>query len=288
MIPADFAVSPVRLGQLVEEMGFESIWLGEHSHIPVSRRTPFPSSSTWVDRPGTQRPAGDVPEEFLHFHDCIVSLACIATATRTLKLGMGTLVLPDHDPIVMAKQISTLDQLSGGRAVVGVGAGWNLEEIANHGADPRYRVSIMCERIDAMKRIWTEDEASYHGRFVDFDPIWQWPKPLQRPHPPVLIGGQGTRALERVVAHADGWLASGRHFDPPRLAEWTARLQDLAAASGRPSPTVSYQDGPATAAAIEAGLEMGLERLIFRVPAADEGAVAARLQELVDLVGPYR
>src|ERR1700686_5258338 len=105
MIPAAFAVSPVRLGQLVEEMDFESIWLGEHSHIPVSRRTPFPSSSTWVDRPGSERPAGDVPVEFLHFHDLVVSLACIASATGRVRLGMGTLVLPDHDPIVLAKQI---------------------------------------------------------------------------------------------------------------------------------------------------------------------------------------
>jgi probable F420-dependent oxidoreductase len=287
MVPADFAVSPVRLGLLVEELGFESIWFGEHSHIPVRRATPFPSG-TWVDRPGSSRGAGEVPDEFRHFHDCVVSLACIGAATQRLTLGMGTLVLPDHDPIALAKQISTLDQLCGGRVLVGVGAGWNLEEIANHGTDPRYRVSVMCERLEAMKAIWTHDEASYHGRFVNFDPIWQWPKPSQRPYPPVLLGGQGPTALERVVAHADGWLASGRHFDPVRLAEWAARLRELADRAGRAPVPVSYQDGPRTVSCIESCLGMGLERLIFRVPAAGEAEVRDSLEELVALVAPYR
>ncbi len=275
MIPADYAVSPVRLAVLVEEHGFESLWLGEHSHIPVSRQSAYPSG-------------GELPEEFWHFHDTVVSLAAAASVTRSLKLGMSTLVIPDHDPIVLAKQISSLDHFSAGRLLVGVGAGWNLEEIANHRVDPRYRVSIMCERVEAMKAIWTHDEAEYHGRFVDFDPIWQWPKPVQKPHPPILFGGQGPRVLERVLDLGDGWLVSGRHFDPDRVVEWSDRLQALAADRGRGPVPVSYQDGPADRAGIETCAAAGVERYNLRVPAADEATVTEALGRLADLVAPYR
>ena len=275
MIPADHAVSPVRLGTLVEEYGFESVWLGEHSHIPVSRQSAYPSG-------------GELPDEFSRFHDPLISLAAMASVTTRIRLGMSTLVVPDHDPIVLAKQISSLDHFSAGRVMVGVGAGWNLEEIANHRVDPRYRVSIMVERVEAMKAIWTRDQAEYHGRFVDFDPIWQWPKPVQRPHPPILFGGQGPGVLERVLDHGTGWLVSGRHFDEHRVAEWFERLQDLAAERGRPPVPVSFQDGPANRSAIETGLATGLERYILRVPAADEATVAAALAAHRELVAPYQ
>ena len=275
MIPADYAVSPVRLGVLVETYGFDSIWLGEHSHIPVSRESAYPSG-------------GELPEEFSHFHDTMISLAAIASVTTRISLGMSTLVVPDHDPIVLAKQISSLDHLSAGRVIVGVGAGWNLEEIANHGVDPRFRVGIMCERVLAMKAIWANDEASFHGRFVDFDPIWQWPKPLQRPHPPILFGGQGPGVLQRVLDYGSGWLASGRHFDEERLGVWVSKLQDLAGERGQAPVPVSFQDAPATPQTIERCLDMGLERCNFRVPAADEGTVTAKLEEYVKLVEPYR
>jgi probable F420-dependent oxidoreductase len=275
MIPSDLAVSPVRLGMLVEEFGFESIWLGEHSHIPVSRDSAYPSG-------------GALPDDFLRFHDTMISLAAIASVTSHIRLGMSTLVVPDHDPIVLAKQISSLDHFSHGRVIVGVGAGWNLEEIANHGVDPKYRVSIMCERVEAMKAIWTNEEASYHGRFVDFDPIWQWPKPVQRPYPPILFGGQGERVLERVLDHGTGWLVSGRHFDEHRVVEWDAKLQAMAADRGRGHVPVSFQDGPARADAIETCIATGLERYVLRVPAADEATVVAALEEHARLVAPYR
>ena len=211
----------------------------------------------------------------------------MAAVTRVIRLGMSTLVVPDHDPIVLAKQISSLDHFSSGRVMVGVGAGWNLEEIANHRVDPRFRVSIMCERVEAMKAIWTHDEAEYHGRFVDFDPIWQWPKPVQRPHPPILFGGQGPGVLDRVLDYGTGWLVSGRHFDEHRVAEWFGRLQDMAAARGRGPVPVSFQDGPADRSAIETCLATGLERYILRVPVGDEGTVEAALVAHRALVEPY-
>jgi probable F420-dependent oxidoreductase len=200
---------------------------------------------------------------------------------------MSTLVIPDHDPIILAKQISSLDHVSSGRVIVGVGAGWNLEEIANHGVDPRYRVSIMCERVAAMKAIWTNNEAEYHSRFVDFDPIWQWPKPIQKPHPPILFGGQGERVLQRVLDYGTGWLVSGRHFDEHGVAEWFDRLQRLAADQGHEPVPVSYQDGPASRDAIEKCLATGVERYILRVPAKDEATVAAALASHRALIDPF-
>jgi len=274
MIPADYAVSPVRLGVLTEEYGFESLWLGEHSHIPTSRKSAYPSGR-------------ELPREFFHFHDPLVSLAAVASVTTTLRLGTSTLVVPDHDPIVLAKQISSLDHLSSGRVMVGVGAGWNLEEIANHRVDPRFRVGILCERVEAMKSIWTNDEAEFHGMFVDFDPIWQWPKPVQRPHPPVLFGGQGPKVLQRVLDHGTGWLVSGRHFDAAGVVEWSGRLQALATERGQGAVPVSYQDGPAERSSIEACLAAGVERYILRVPAADESVVTETLAAHRALVEPY-
>ena len=274
MIPADFAISPVRLAHLVENYGFESIWLGEHSHVPTSRQSLYPSG-------------GELPEEFLHFHDPLISLAAIASVTTSLHLGTSTLVVPDHDPIMLAKQISSLDHLSSGRVMVGVGAGWNLEEIANHRVDPRYRVSIMCERVAAMKAIWTHDEAEYHGQFVDFDPIWQWPKPIQKPFPPIYFGGQGKGVLQRVVDNAAGWLVSGRHFDEHRVVQWFNRLQQIASDQGHDPVPVSYQDGPANRGAIETCLIAGVERYILRVPAADEATVAAALASHRALIEPF-
>jgi len=275
MIPTDYAVDPVRLGVLAEEHGFESLWLGEHSHIPVTRKSAYPSGG------------GELPREFMHFHDPLISLAGVASATTTLRLGTSTLVVPDHDPIVLAKQISSLDHVSSGRVMVGVGAGWNLEEIANHRVDPRYRVSILCERVEAMKRIWSDDEAEYHGRFVDFDPIWQWPKPVQRPYPPIYFGGQGLRVLERVLDHRTAWLVSGRHFDAAGVVEWSARLQEMAAERGRGPVPVSYQDGPADRASIEACEAAGLERYILRVPVADESTVTEAMVAHRALIEPF-
>ena len=255
MIPTDLAVSPVRLGVLVEEFGFESIWLGEHSHIPVSRDSAYPSG-------------GALPDDFLRFHDTMISLAAIASVTSHIRLGMSTLVVPDHDPIVLAKQISSLDHFSHGRVIVGVGAGWNLEEIANHGVDPKYRVSIMCERVEAMKAIWTNEEASYHGRFVDFDRIWSWPKPAQAPHPPVLVGGNGPTVLDRAEAFGDAWF--------PNFARGNV-LERIPEARERGIP-VLVMSVPADAKALEQLREAGVRRAVRWLPSAGLSRVEAELE----------
>ena len=203
----EYAIRIDELARETEQRGFESLWVPEHTHIPTSRRSPFAGGQP-------------LPEEYKHTLDPFVALMAAAAATNELKLGTGICLVIERDPITTAKEVASLDQLSGGRFLFGVGAGWNREEMENHGTDPRRRFSLMRERIEAMKAIWTEDEAEYHGEHVDFDPIWSWPKPHQRPHPPVLVGGNGPKVLDRVLAFGDEWM-------PNRLDGFANRVQEL-------------------------------------------------------------
>src|SRR5215208_5148027 len=172
---------------MAEERGFESVFVTEHTHIPASRDTAYPAG-------------GDLPREYWRIPDPFVALTTMAAATERTRVGTAICLVIERDPIVTAKEVASLDRLSGGRFLFGVGAGWNAEEMANHGTDPARRFGVMRERIEAMKAIWTEDEASYHGRYVDFDRVWSWPKPVQEPHPPIIVGGNGERVLDRVIA----------------------------------------------------------------------------------------
>ena len=212
VFPADFAADPATIGRLVEERRFESLFFPEHTHIPASRRTPYP-------------PGGELPREYSRTYDPFVALAAAAASTEKLLIATGICLVIERDAIITAKEVASVDRLSGGRLLFGVGAGWNIEEMENHGTDPSRRFSLMRERIEAMKAIWTEDEASYHGEHVDFDSIWCWPKPIQKPHPPVLVGGNGERVLDRVVAFGDEWMpnrASGlRERIEAMKAIWT-------------------------------------------------------------------
>ncbi len=189
----DYTIHPARLATLAEQHGFESLLFTEHTHIPVRRETPYPGG-------------GELPEMYSHSRDLFVVLAMAAAVTERIKLGSGVCLVIQRDPIITAKEVASLDTLSGGRVLFGVGAGWNREEMLNHGTDPRRRFSVMRERIEAMKAIWTQDEAEYHGEHVDFDPIWCWPKPAQKPHPPVVVGGRGEKVLDRVIALGDEWM----------------------------------------------------------------------------------
>src|SRR3954471_13443147 len=179
---------PVDLGRAAEERGFESVFFPEHSHIPVSRDTPWPTG-------------GDLPLEYSHALDPFVAMTAVAATTANLRIGTAICLVAQRDPIILAKQIASLDHLSGGRFLFGVGAGWNVEEMRNHGTDPATRWKLVRERVEAMTAIWTRDQASYHGDLVDFDPIWSWPKPAQRPRPPVLVGGGGPTVLKRVLSY---------------------------------------------------------------------------------------
>ncbi len=275
MFPTDRSVMATTLGQLVEHMGFESLFLPEHSHVPVDRSSPYPTG-------------GELPDDFYRFHDPLESLAAVAAVTTTIRLGTSTLVLPNHDPIMLAKRVSTIDHLSNGRLILGVGAGWNLQEIANHGVDPGLRFTAMRERVEAMKRIWTQDEAAYDGQTVNFQLMKQWPKPVQKPHPPVFVGGSGDGTAKRVVRYGDGWLPSGRHLDGDELGRRVMELQRLASEGNRGPIPVSFHQGTATPAAIEQYLTMGLVRVTFRVEPGDESVVSRQLESLATLVAPYQ
>src|SRR6478609_7456818 len=176
---------PQDIARLAEERGFESLWFPEHTHIPASRETPYPAG-------------GDLPPEYSRLFDPLIALTAAAMATTKLRLGTGIVLITERDPIVTAKEVATLDHVSNGRLDFGVGAGWNREELRNHGTNPKTRMRLLVERVDAMKAIWTQEEASYSGEFVNFERIWSWPKPLQQPHPPVVVGGHGPTVLDRV------------------------------------------------------------------------------------------
>ncbi len=192
IFPTDYSVSPTDLAVAAEERGFDSLWFPEHSHIPVSRLTPWPGG-------------GDLPQQYYDCMDPFVALAAAAAVTKTIKLGTGICLVIQRDPIQTAKEVATLDKISGGRVQFGVGGGWNLDEISNHGTEFKTRFRLMGERIAAMKEIWTQEQAEYHGEFVDFDPIFAAPKPVQKPYPPIIVGGGFPHSAKRVIEYGDGW-----------------------------------------------------------------------------------
>src|ERR1700733_12857336 len=207
IFPTDYSVDPPALARLAEERGHESLFFPEHTHIPASRESRYPGG-------------GELPVKYARTYDLFVALTAAAVSTTRLRIGSGICLVIERDPITTAKEVASVDYLSGGRLEFGVGAGWNREEMANHGTDPRQRMAVLHERVDAMKAIWTQDEASYHGTHVNFDRIWSWPKPAQRPHPPVLVGGNGPTVLDRVLRFGDAWMPNyGRSADLVKNAE---------------------------------------------------------------------
>jgi probable F420-dependent oxidoreductase len=265
---ADYAADPVTIARLVEERGFESLFFPEHTHIPTSRRTPYPAG-------------GELPPEYSHTYDPFVALAAAAGATEKLMLATGICLVIERDPIITAKEVASLDRLSGGRFLFGVGAGWNIEEMENHGTDPRRRFSLMRERIEAMKAIWGDDEAAYHGEHVDFDPIWSWPKPEQKPHPPILVGGNGEKVLERVVSFGDEWMPNR----VPGLRDRIGELQRLAEQAGRGRIPVTLNAARPSPETIERGEQGGVHRCVFYIQPADAGEIERQLDELASKLG---
>src|SRR6266403_4355523 len=212
MFPTDYAMRVDDLARAVEARGFESLWFPEHTHIPVSRRSPWPGGPT-------------LPKEYWHTHDLFVALATAAAVTTTLKVGSGICLLVERDPITTAKEVASLDYLSRGRVLFGIGGGWNAEEMAHHGTDFDARWKVLRERVAAMQEIWTKDEAEYHGKFVNFDKLWSYPKPVQKPHPPILMGGAGPHARQRAADFGGHWLPiGGRSYSEP-IAETIADLR---------------------------------------------------------------
>ncbi len=271
IFPTDYSIRIDEVARAAEERGFESLFVTEHTHIPVSRRTPFPSG-------------GELPREYSHTLDPFVALTAAAAATRTLKLGTGICLIIEHDPIMTAKQVASLDLLSGGRFLFGIGGGWNAEEMENHGTAFKTRFRLLRERVLAMKAIWTKDAAEFHGEFVNFDPIWSWPKPAQKPHPPVLLGGESGHTLQRVVDFCEGWFPRGRAAAAilPGLAD----LRTRAARAGRDMETISVSVFGAAAddATLASWADAGITRAILRLPSEARDAVLPLLDRYAKLI----
>lgn len=249
----DYTIRIDELAREAEQRGFESLFVPEHTHIPASRRSPWPGGP-------------ELPREYWHTLDPFVALAVAAAATSTIRLGTGICLLTERDPIVNAKEAASLDLLSGGRFELAIGAGWNAEEMENHGTAFGSRFAVMSERARAIKALWQEEEPAFHGRFVHFDKVWSHPKPMQRPHPPILIGGESVHTLRRVVAFGDGWFPRARRgFDAP--AE-VARLRAVADQGERDfgTLTISVFGAPAKAAVLDAYRAAGIHRAVLPLP----------------------
>lgn len=274
MFPTEYAISPVELGRAVEGLGFESLWFTEHTHIPASRLSPWPGGP-------------ELPREYSHLLDPFVSLATVAAATERLRLGFSVCLVVERDPIVTAKQVATLDVLSGGRVEFGVGFGWNREEMENHGTRWQDRFLVARERVEAMKAIWTSEEAGYAGRTVSFERIWSWPKPVQRPHPPVLVAGAGEGTLRRVIAYGDGWMPMAARLGRP-LEEWLGELRRLAGEAGRGEIPVTVYGVKPAAAEVERLARLGVDRALFVLPSVSRAEALPRLEGWAELAGRYR
>jgi probable F420-dependent oxidoreductase len=239
----------------------------------MSRDTPYPGGT-------------ELPREYSHIIDPFVGLAAAATATERLKIGTGVCLVIERDPIVTAKEVATLDHVSAGRFLFGVGAGWNIEEMRNHGTDPRTRFTRMRESVEAMKAIWTQEEAEYHGKLIDFDPIWSWPKPVQKPHPPVLVGGRGEKVLDRVVAYGDEWIPN-RVKSPEELGERIAELQRRAEAAGRGRIPVTVFGAKGELRLLERLRAAGVTRALFYLRPDEPAAMQRQLDELGEVAASW-
>lgn len=259
----DKSIQPTALGRAAEEFGFESLWFPDHSHIPVSRRTPFLGRAD----------ADPLPEQYWRAHDPLIALTAVAAETESLRVCTGVCLVAQRDPLQLAKQVASLDVISSGRVIFGIGYGWNREEMAHHGVQYGDRRDMVREKVLAMKALWAEDEASFDGEHVSFEPSWAWPKPLQDPHPPVVLGGGlGPKNLAHIVEFCDGWLPSYRFNDVvanlPRLREEAERVgRDYA------SIEVSVSAAPDDEQVLSDLEEAGVARVVFPLPSDSESTV---------------
>jgi probable F420-dependent oxidoreductase len=272
IFPTDYAIQPVELAKAVEERGLDSLFFPEHTHIPTSRATPFPGG-------------GDLPKMYWHTHDPFVALGACAAVTERIRLGTGICLVIERDPITLAKEVASLDVISNGRFVLGIGAGWNREEMENHGANYPKRWAVVREKVLAMKAIWAEDEAEFHGEHVDFDPIWSWPKPARAGGPPVWIGANSKWVFDRVAEYADGWMPIGGlgTGNMERMTEALAakgrRIEDL---------EMALFGAPMEIDALKGRIEQGFDELIFTLPDASADRVLPLLDKIAEIATTIR
>ena len=269
----DYSIGPVELARALEARGFESLWAPEHSHIPLSRQSPFPQG-------------GDLPKKYYDLMDPFVTLSAAAAATERLRVATGICLVVQRDPIQTAKEVATLDQVSGGRFLFGIGAGWNAEEMADHGTEFASRFRVMQERVEAMRAIWTKSKPEYSGEFVRFPPMMTWPKPIQKPHPPVIVGGAFPYGARRAIAYGDGWLPHARRPAYGDVLEFLPEFNKMVTEAGRDRTTMSVSVfGVAEDVdLIKRYRDAGADRVIFNLPAAKADEVLPMLDRCAALM----
>jgi probable F420-dependent oxidoreductase len=275
MFATDYAIQPGELARATEERGLDSLFFPEHTHIPTSRRSPWPGG-------------GDLPMEYSHTHDLFVAMTAAAAVTKRIKLGSGICLVIERDPIVLAKEVASLDVLSGGRVILGIGGGWNAEEMENHGTDFKRRWRLLRERVLAMKEIWSKEKAEFHGEFVNFDPIWSWPKPVQPGGPPILLGSEAKKCFERVVDFCDGWIPINRKGD--QLKSGVQQLREEARRAGRRFEDLQLGvfGVPPKADLAKQLIDWGFSHLIFGLPPAKADKVLPMLDGYSEIAAKLR
>ena len=254
MFFTDYSMAPGELGQALETRGFESVWAPEHSHIPLTRKTPFPAG-------------GDLPKKYYDAMDPFVTLTAAAMATKTLKIGTGVCLVAQRDPIQTAKLVASIDQISGGRFLFGIGNGWNQDEMENHGTAFATRHKLAREKVEAMKAIWTQSKAAYHGEMVSFDPMMAWPKPLQKPHPPVIVGGAFPYSARRAIRYGEGWIPQASRGSYTEIADMIPRFRQMASEAGRDpaSIAITVWFPKRDADLMKRYQELGVSRVVFNL-----------------------
>jgi len=267
MFPTDYSIQPVELAKAIEARGLDSLFFPEHTHIPASRATPFPGG-------------GDLPKMYWHTHDPFVALSAAAAVTEHIQIGTGICLVIERDAITLAKECASLDMISNGRFILGIGAGWNREEMENHGADYKNRWAVVREKVLAMQAIWTQEEAEFHGQWVDFDPIWSYPKPVQAGGPPVWIGANSKWVFDRVAEYAQGWMPIGG-LGTGNME----RMEQALAAKGRDIKDLDMAlfGAPTDPSQLSGRLEQGFDHLIFNLPSVERDQALPLLDKYAGL-----
>jgi len=270
IFPTDYSIQPADLAMEAEARGFESLWLPEHTHIPTSRKSPWPGGA-------------ELPKYYYDTYDPFLSLAAAAAVTKQIKLATGICLVVERDPIHTAKEVSTIDRLSGGRFIFGIGGGWNAEEMASHGTAFATRFKLMRERIEAMKTIWSQPKAKFSSEFVNFDEMMQWPKPVQKPHPPIVVGGGFPHAAKRAIAYGDGWIPIGGRSDP---LDVLPQFRQMAKDAGRDPASLSFDvfGAPREPDMLKRYRDSGVDRAIFMLPSKSRDEVLPLLDRSVELM----
>jgi probable F420-dependent oxidoreductase len=271
-LPA-YTVDPAFMAQKAEELGFESLWYAEHPAVPVESNSPFPATG------------GEIPWTYSHFTDPYIALARASGATTTIRLGTGITLVPERNPLLLAKEIASLDRFSGGRFLFGIGTGWLREETEMFGGDFEHRWTQTREALEVMKELWTKDEAEYHGKYYNFPPVKSYPKPAQQPHPPIIIGGHARNVLRRIMTHGDGWLPN--RITPAEVEDSRKQLDAMAEEAGRDpkSITISVYGQPADRDLVQSYLNAGADRVVVRPDhVANEYEMGRQLERMAEAI----